>query len=212
MKILVLIAVVLLFAGCATTEPAIVSPDQPELVSMVPLPPFISTYPLGGLHLGMLLHVMDDGKVSEVRLLSTSGNAAWDSGAVQSIKQWRYTAPKREGKPFATWFRQVVAVQFQEPVIRVLGELVVARKEDGDSLYKLIQAGIDFETLAKQSTLSLQGHCGFLGSVNLATFPKRIRDEVEALKVNDITKPIRVGDRYILYKRFKSNDPPGPAE
>ncbi len=212
MKNLCVIPLIAVLFGCASTERSVVPSEQPELVSMVPFPTFTSSYATGGLRLSVLLHVMEDGRINEVKMLGSSGSAAWDSSAIQSIKQWRFTVPHRNGVPVDTWFRQAIVVQFQEPAVRVLGELAVTRQDQADSLYQLIKAGKDFEALARQASVSLHGHCGFLGSVDLAMFPKQIRDKLQDLKVNDITTPIRVADKFIIYKRFEKNDPMGATE
>ncbi|MGA9118321.1 MAG: TonB family protein [Bacteroidota bacterium] len=208
MKRLLLLFLVPLF-GCVTTQPPDFSRDQPELVTMAPLPPFTSTIPLDGLRISVILHVMEDGSVGEARMIKSSGMSDWDTLALQSIKKWRFVAARKDGAPAATWLRQAIVVQVQEPIIQYLGELVVKRQMEADSLYALLTDGVKFETLATESHATSRDHCGYLGAVNIAIFPKHIRDVLKKLAIGDVTRPIRVGEEYVIYKRFKKD---GPAD
>ena len=201
------VPILLLFAGCGTTQVREPSHDQPEVISMAPLPAFPLVFPGGGLKFTVLLHVLEDGSVGEATMVGTSGVAEWDALAVQSIKHWKFNPAHQNGVTVASWLRQAIIVQVQEPIIEFLGELVLPRREMADSLYGLLKSGISFETLAKQSESASRDHCGYLGAVDIAIFPKHIREQLKTLAIDDVTAPMRIGEDYVIYKRFKKDGP-----
>ncbi len=211
----IVILTLLLAAGCASVQPTTTPSDQPEIVFMAPLPPYPSNIPLSGLRFTVMLHVMDNGAVGEASMVGTSGDVGWDSTAIQSIKHWKFQPAKQNGKPVASWLRQAVIVQIQEPVVLYLGEIVLPRRDAADSLYALLTNGMSFETLAMQSVAASHDHGGYLGAVDIAVFPKAVRDKLKDLAIGDITPPIKLGADYVIYKRFKSDGPkdmPMPEE
>lgn len=207
MKKLLVVLFVFLIAGCGTTQIPQSTGDQPEVISMAPLPPYPSTFPMAGLRFTVMLHVMEDGTVGEASMVGSSGITEWDSLAVQSVKQWKFQPARQNNKPVASWLRQAVIVQVQEPIVMYLGELVMARKESADSLYALLTNGMTFEALAKQSVAASRDHGGYLGAVDLAIFPKPVRDQLKVLDIGDITKPIKMGSDWVIYKRFDKGGP-----
>ncbi len=206
MKYLVVFFLVLLI-GCGTTQPLDTPRDQPEVISMAPLPSYPSTVPLTGLRFTVMLHVMENGTVGEASMIGTSGAVDWDSMAIQSIKLWKFQPAKQNGRPVASWLRQAVVVQIQEPIVLYLGELVLPRQESADSLYALLTNGMSFEALAMQSVAASHDHGGYLGAVNIAIFPKPVRERLKDLRIGEVTPPIRLGSDYVIYKRFKSDGP-----
>jgi len=44
----------------------------------------------------------------------------------------------------------------------------------------------------------------FLGTIDIVMYPKHVRDELRKLDVNEITRPLRLGADYIIYKRYES--------
>jgi TonB family protein len=201
--ILSLTLMLIMFAGCTPSRQAAMQPSQPELVSMTSLPTLMTGSANMGLKFNVLFHVMKDGTVSEVRLETTSGDAEWDASAIDSMKQWRFTAPSGDGSTIDRWIRSVVIVQIQHPLVLTLGELLCADKQEADSLYALLIGGADFNTLARQPRVAQSARPGgFLGSVDIATFPKHVRDQLRKLTVNDFTRPLRVGAQYIIYMKY----------
>jgi len=84
------VSITLLLAGCGTTQEATAPTEHLELVSMTPLPSVTSDAYATGMKLNVLMHVLADGTVENVRMLGTSGDAGWDTLALGSMKQWRY--------------------------------------------------------------------------------------------------------------------------
>jgi TonB family protein len=138
---------------------------------------------------------LKDGTVENVRILGPSGDGGWDSLAVQAIKQWRYAIPRREGVPIDIWFRQLVVVQIQEPVEMTLGELASSSQREADSLYASLEKGAVLDTLFKRR----------LVTVNIMRYPQHVRETLKRLREDDYTRPLRLGERYIIYKRFKKS-------
>lgn len=205
MKRLILLVGVLL-TGCVATQQSNAPADQPELISMAPLPRILSVVPMEGFRLNVLLHVAEDGTVTEVRMLGSGGTPEWDSLAAQSIKKWRFTVPRRDGVPASLWIRKAVIVRIQERIVRNIGELVSATQHEADSLYSLMRAGADFDSLSRHIRGRVSGEHGeYLGAVDLAVFPQHVREVLQKLREDEITLPLRVGDRFVIYKRFRKD-------
>ena len=188
-----------LLIGCAAVPPTDSSIRPPELISMTRLPQIDQPSPAGVIRLSVTLHILKDGSVGEVSLVESSGFERWDSAVVHAVREWRYTTPRRNGRPIDLWLRQPVIVRPQEAVIRILGELVSNSLQEADSIFNLLQIGADFDALAG-------GQSRFLGAVDIAIFPQNIRGALQSLREYDVTRPLRVGEKYIIYKRFKTSD------
>jgi TonB family protein len=200
-----------LFAGCIASKHVDLSTEPPELVSLAPLPARPSYALERGLKLEVLMHIMSDGTVEYAELHGSSGDVGWDSLAVQAIKKWRFIAAKRNGVPIDLWIRQQITVQFEEPLRMVLAELACTSQRQADSIYSLIQAGADFDTLARQlSESSSGGRGGVIGTVDITMYPPHVRDELKRLDGGATTRPLRVGGNYMIYKRLKRDAVRGP--
>jgi len=199
----ILLLSLILFVGCATvpqTEQAVVAP---ELISLAPLPPYRGTTFRQNLRLEILMYVTKTGTVEDAQLQGTSGDPQWDSLALKAVRDWRFTAPKRNGIPTDLWIHQVVTVQFQEPVLMVLAEIVCGSQHQGDSLYAMLEQGADFATLARQAGGSLSSaNGGSLGTVDISLYPPQVREALRKLSVGDLTHPIRIGDKFTIFKRL----------
>jgi TonB family protein len=191
------------FLGCATTPPAENTVPQMELISMTSLPALPARFPMGGLKLNVLFHVLDDGSVPDVKLLSTSGDENWDRVAIDSMKQWHFTASTQFASPSGRWIRNMIVVQVQEPTVITLGQLTALSRQEADSVYALLEQGTDFDTLLKRARPGSQQAMGvYFGTINIARFPQQVRAELQKLGVNNYTVPIRVGTSYFIYKRY----------
>ncbi len=203
MKRLMIVWLVLLW-GCATTEDVGQSLTRPELVSLTPLPPRRAPRIEQGLKLDVVMHVTKEGTVDEAQFRGSSGDPTWDSLAVEAIKNWKFVSARRNGIPVDVWIRQQVTVEFQEPVYMVLSELICSNLREADSVLALLREGADFLLLAKQSGgRLLGGEPGLQQGIDLAVFPPAVSTELRRLREGDMTRPIRVGDKYIIYMRVK---------
>jgi len=196
--------VVVFLIGCGTMQLAEIPIEGPELVRLTPLPPMSSLGPTGGLRLIVMLHVLKDGTVEEARIIGSSGVAEWDSLALQSIRQWQFTPARRNGEPIDIWIRQPIAIKPQEQTILTLAELALPTKREADSLYLLLENGADFDTLVSHSSIAYsRQYGGHLGAVDISVYPEHVRRELQKLSQGEFTPPLRVGERYLIYKRYK---------
>jgi TonB family protein len=210
LQIISVCALIFLLVGCGTSQQTESPSDQPELIIMTSLPPVAPGFPTNGLKINVLFHATSDGSVTEVRMLGSSGDPVWDRSAIDSMKQWRFAPYQVSGPPSSRWIRNTIILQVQEPTILTLGELTVATQQEADSLYTLIRGGMDFDAISKQIAAGTSTALGkFLGMVDIARYPKHVRDELRKLALNEITPPLRIGSKYKIYKRYM---PDGPAD
>lgn len=185
----------LLLAGCGVTQEVATPTERVELVSMTPLPPITLGSYQTGMRLNVLIHILPDGTVEDARMLRSSGDVAWDSLAVRSMRQWRYAPYRRDGVPVDVWFRQQVVLKIQEPIIRTIGELVTSSPYEADSLYALLEKGADLDSLFRRP----------IGTFDIARYPKNVRDALSRLDPGEYTSPLRRGGEYVIYKRFEQS-------
>ncbi len=198
-------AMILLIAlvGCSSTEQTDFATVKPKLISMAPFPPYPAIPPSSTMRMALLMYIQEDGSVSKVRLLTTSGDARWDSLAMESTKRWRFSPATRDNTPLGLWVRQEVNIQFRDPIPMYLGRLASGSQNQADSLYVLLRNGSDFLALASLFPgRSAAGDGEMLGTVDIAPLPARVREVLKQLKEGEFTRPMQVGDEYIIYKRL----------
>jgi len=49
------------------------------------------------------IYILADGRVGEVKLISSSGFAKLDQSALREAKKWRFIPGTSDGKPMAMW-------------------------------------------------------------------------------------------------------------
>jgi TonB family protein len=157
----------------------------------------------GGLKLNVMFRVHNDGNVAEVKLVTSSGDPDWDKAAIDSMKDWHFSAWVPDGLPAECWVRNTCVVQVQEPLVLTLGQLTAPTMEEADSLYSLLEGGMDFDLLAKETRPGTTEKYGtYIGSADVASYPHQVRVELRKLAVNGFTHPVRVGTSYVIYKRY----------
>jgi hypothetical protein len=194
--------------GCAGSKEAENRSSQPALLKTVPLPAITSKTSSAGMQLNALFHIMNDGAVSNVKLLGSSGDAEWDSLACLSMMRWRFAREPRGTQPSERWVRYSVVVreQTREPMVLMLGAISASSAHESDSLYTMLAGGVEFDQLARDVYGVAKGdRDGFLGAVDITLYPTQVREALEQLHENEISHPIKVGDRYVIYKRFPDN-------
>jgi TonB family protein len=147
--------------------------------------------------------VLKDGTVGGVKLLESSSDPDWDSLALHSILKWQFIPARREGMPVELWIRQPLLVQLRDPIIRTLTELVCATQQEADSLSLLLEHGMSFDSLLRHAVQVPGERSGSLGSVDISMYAPRVRDELLRLREGEVSRPLRVGNRFIMYKRLK---------
>ena len=147
---------------------------------------------------------MEDGTVGKTRMLKGSGDAAWDSLAVLSLKQWRFTPARVDNKPVGSWFHMQSTIRYADAQFMSLAEILCTSAEEADSVYREIEQGKNFNELAmKYSVDPSREMSGMLGEVNINLFPENIRKPLSKLVIDGYTKPIKYGDLYAIFKRLK---------
>ncbi|MBI2428237.1 MAG: TonB family protein [Ignavibacteriales bacterium] len=205
MKPLLILLSLVLFGACSTTQ-EVADLTLPELIVQYPLPAF--PFPTSSTHLRIEFKILvnEDGTVKVAELLYGSGNDEWDSATIETIKSWRYTPALYKNKPIKLWLKQVAVIQFSEPQFIPLQEIVFLTKEAADSAYNQLEQGSAFEEIAMLYSVSpSRTQKGTLGKINIQIYPLHIKQVLAELNDDQITPPMKFGDRYVIYKRVKEH-------
>jgi TonB family protein len=201
---LLLIAALLLVGGCSSLPQAEAPDTLPKLVYQTPLPPWPTVLPNRQISVDVKFLVAADGSVHRAELLTRTGFKTWDKEAVDELLKWRFSPATVDGKPISLWIRQTVYMRFEEPLKMTLSEIVCPNRVLADSVYQMLSAGTAFDTLAKDfSTAASRASGGSLGSLNIRTFPINIQDELTKLREGEFTRPLSLGNDFVIYKRLK---------
>lgn len=199
-----LILLVFLLAGCSAIPTSEAPVGIPELVSSTALPPLHCVVPGEGIKFTVMIHVMSDGTVGDVKVLQSAAEPGWDSLALVSIKKWRFIAGRKDGVPADVWIRQPLVVQIRNPIVRSLAEIACVNEREADSLYALLALGTDFDSLLRQPAEMQVDRDDFVGSVDISVYPPFLRNELLRLKEGEVSRPVRHGGRFVIYRRLKS--------
>jgi len=206
MKLFAALALAGALAGCASGPRTDSAGPQVQILSSTPLPalPVPATGP--GLKLNVLFRIRADGSVASVSLLTSSGDAAWDTQAVRAMADWRFTRnPLGEVTPIR--YSVVVRPSLEDQLFMTLGELPAASKREADSLYALLENGADFFALAQAAAPPEAAARPLVQTLDVTALPASIKDRVHCLREEEITRPFRVGAGYFIYKRFRDAVP-----
>jgi TonB family protein len=193
-----------LLAGCAGSRDSITPAEAARILSLTTLPPLSSPSAAEGIRIDVKFLVRPDGTVSDVRLLSSGGSPEWDRAAADSMRRWTFALHDADSSMQPIWVRTSIIVQVQQPVILTLAELTAKTRQEADSLYALLSSGVAFEQLVRERSGNEAPRCTwFLGSVNIARYPARIREALERLRVNEFTRPLQIDSRYAMFLRLE---------
>jgi len=193
----------IVLAGCSAVQQTETPLERPELIKSAPLPPVTSIVPGGGMKFEVSILVLKDGSVGDVRLLQSGGDPDWDSLALRTIMKWQFIPARRAGRPADLWIHQPLLVQLRDPVIRNLAELVCDTEQAADSLYSLIENGEDFDSLLRHAGQTRGDFSGLLGTVDISGYAPHLKDRLLKLKEGEVSRPLRLGNRFVIYKRLK---------
>jgi TonB family protein len=176
----------------------------PQVLLKHPLPPIPESFSQLSFDLDMVLFILEDGSVSKARLLKGSNDASWDSLAVASIKQWRFSPARTGNQPISTWFHLRTTVRYAEMQIMNLEEILCTTQEEADTVYNAIKQGHDFGDLAMRYSVDPSREMkGVLGEVTINMYPEDIYKSLGKLSIDACTKPMKYGDLYVIFKRVK---------
>jgi TonB family protein len=190
-------------AGCSAIQQTDSPIQPPQLVKSASLPPIVSRIPEGGMRLNVMILVLEDGTVGNAKFIESSRDPDWDSLALHSIMEWEFLPARREGMPVKLWVRQPLLVQLRDPIVRMLAGLVSATREEADSLSLLLEHGMTFDTLLRQALQVSGERSGTIGPVDISLYAPHLRDELLKLREGEVSRPVRIGNRFIIYKRLK---------
>jgi len=201
MRISILIA--LFLCGCTTLQSPEAPDTLPQLIYQAPLPTWPTSTTMPGMTLDLLLRVGEDGSVLKARLLTPSGNSSWDSLALATIGQWRFSPARSGNTAVPVWIQQKVRVQFEPPSPMILCELGLQDRVMVDSLYAMLQEGVPFDSLARRySVLATRKDGGYLGLIDTRVFPSSIRRQLAELRPGEMTRPLVLGENLVIFKRL----------
>jgi len=204
-----IIILLLLMLGCAPFPERVETPAAPSVIHLTPLPPLTDLSLAAKPELSAYFLIREDGTVEEVRLISPSGDPEWEKAAVDSLKKWRFTSPNVDRDIGERWIRYRIQIEIEEPVFLNLGEIVVYSKTEADSLYQLLREGTDFLSIARQMHEETKQPMGrYIGTVNIAHYPEYVRNRLMKLRASQFTRPIKLGDTFVIFKRFEARHTP----
>lgn len=202
-KIIFLISLFTL-AGCSIFQPDESGIIQPQLLKQTALPPIRELYSSDTFEFYCLLIIAETGDVEFARIVSNSGDLVWDSLAAQSILEWKFSPPLKDGEPTQLTILRKFVVNYETPIIVSLAEILVKDHSVADSVYMLLVNGNDFSELAlKYSTSNSVEHKGFLGNTDLTQYSKEIRRVLSQLGEDEFTEPLEYGESFVIFKRLK---------
>ena len=203
MKLAILFLCLLFLMGCSSMQ-QMNDGSTPKLLIQFPLPPFPETFTRPVFELETVLFIMEDGTVGKTRMLKGSGDPAWDSLALASMRQWRFTPARMDNKPVGSWFHMQSTLRYANPQLMNLAEILCTTEEEADTVYKAIDQGQNFNELAMRYSVDPSREMsGMLGEVNINLYPENIRKPLSKLSIDGYTKPLNYGDLYAIFKRLK---------
>ena len=201
MKSLVVVTV-FIFLGCTVQEQSLLENKLPQLILQDPLPPLVS-HVGKELRIDLRLLIDKNGNVAYVELVSPAVNPIWDSLARATIYRWKFNPATVNGAPARVWMRFPALVRFAEPRIMDLAEIVCESRAVADSLYAILNSGGDFDEIAKRHSGSESAvHGGRLGKVNIRRYADEVQEVLAAVRDSAFTSPVRLGNHFIIFKRF----------
>jgi hypothetical protein len=207
MKIMIFICLLFICSGCAIFQPEETNLIPPKLIKQTELPQLNVSYLNDSFEFDCYMVVTCCGDVEKVTLLTSSGDAEWDSLAEMSLMQWKYSPAIYDGHPVKLPVRNRIKVVFEEPKILPLAEIQLLNQKSADSVYTELLNGTDFALLAIKCSISQTKNLhGILGNVNIKHFSYDIRNALSNLEEGEFTKPLVFGDHFVIYKRLKLNN------
>jgi TonB family protein len=204
MKYFFIFICAIIWIGCVTTQPSEGTYIPPQLIEKVPLPSIPPSITSAKLEFTVKMQILENGIVGRAELQNSSGNALWDSAAVASFKQWRYSPARYQEKPIKMWISQKIVIHRTEPVILYLAEILCNSKEIADTVFIALKEGKDFVELALQYSISASREkLGILGRVDINRYNETIQNALKKLYIDEFTPPLAFGERYIIFKRMK---------
>ncbi len=199
---LALIGVSSVIAGCTSFDSMNSEIVPPTLIEKTSLPQPPAQLANRDFYLRMELLVGKDGSVRHVTLTRSTGDAEWDSAAVQQMMRWKFSPALLNGKPIQMRIMQTAKVVSSQPEMMDLSEIVVATSAQADSACALLKKGASFDSTAALYRLSVPTMpSGRIGQVDIHRFPNEVQDELRGLKRGTYTYALPLGSYFVIFKR-----------
>ncbi|MDP3149562.1 MAG: peptidylprolyl isomerase [Ignavibacteria bacterium] len=203
MKHVVFILCLGCFIGCSSTQQT-TDNSFPQILTRTPLPVVPTSISQPYFEIDMVLFILENGSVGNIKLRRASGDSVWDSLAVASIRQWHFIPARFESRIISTWFRLKLTVRYANPIYLPLAEILCNTKEDADSVYQQLLRGEDFGELAmRYSVAPSRLMRGMLGEVDINLYAENIFNIIQQLPVGEFTKPLKFGEQFVIFKRLQ---------
>jgi hypothetical protein len=207
MKKIIFICLFFITAGCTVFQSVETTLIQPKLLKQSELPPLKESLFSNRFEFYCEMLVNTNGDVERAKLLTGSGDETWDSLAVLSLLDWKYSPAIYEGHPIKLMLRRKIKVMFVEPKFVSLAEIQLDNLTQADSVYSALLSGADFTTLVLKYSISPTREIkGYLGDVNIKHFSENISIALSDLQEGEFTKPLCYGEHYIIFERLKLNN------
>ena len=204
MKKIIFICLFLITSGCTVFQPDETTLIQPRLLKQSELPALRESLFSNIFEFYCEMLINTNGDVERAKLLTGSGDETWDSLAVLSLLNWKYTPAMYGGHPIKLLVRRKIKVVFVEPKVLSLNEIQLDNFTLADSVYHALLSGADFTSLVLKYSISPTREIkGYLGEVNIKHFSDTISVALSELDEGEFTKPLHYGGHYIIFKRLK---------
>jgi TonB family protein len=203
MKIVILCVCIACLVGCISFQQT----DEltaPKLLFQTPLPAPPESVQDPPTTINLVVYILENGTVEQVRLLKSGGSSKWDSLISETIKQWKFTPARSNNAPISTWYYLRARLHYASPIIVSLSEILCTTKEVADSIYMALERGQEFNKLAREYSIDpSHENDGIIGEVNIYCYPENIQRILTHLDLEEYTQPIPYGDHYIVFKRTR---------
>lgn len=194
-------------SGCTVFQPEETTLIQPKLLKQSELPPLRESITNNYFEFYCEMMIDTNGEVERAKILNGTNDPVWDSLAVLSLIEWKYTPAIYGGHPINLLVRRKIKVVFAEPRYISLAEIQCDNRENADTVYSALLNGIDFTSLVlTYSTSESKNNNGLIGDVNIKHFSDEISLAILQLNEGEFTKPLSYGNHFIIYKRLKLNN------
>lgn len=191
--------------GCRAPSDTFAPERLPSPVGDVYLPVYPSEVPYS-VRMTVRALIDSEGTVRSAQITPRSGNDLWDSLAALSIKRWKFTPALQNGRAVPAWIRFPVTLRFSEPHPIPLAEIILTAPSLADSIYNLLLEGQNFGEMAKRfSEGTTSRDSGYIGSRPLKDFPLPVQMAITSVGPGQVTRPILIDGRYVIYKRLRKD-------
>ena len=203
----ILIAIVLILSGCGTFSDMQKPDTVPVLVYQTALPAVPSEWARSRPKIDVLFHVSRTGAVTEARFENPTGYDEWESEALRDMKEWRFSPARFGQDSIPVWVRVPIDVRFTDVKVLDLAQLVCVDMASADSAYALLVAGQPFDSVAQELPKNGRGiYAKNAEETDTSVYPENVQRELAKLAVSAFTKPMRIGNLYIIFKRLERKE------